>query len=87
MGRLILTRYNNITGKVEQLTLENVSLSALYIDDYGRQTSLIHLQRNDQRLVQESYIVTKITDQRLVEGIDYNEADSVKKWKSKKGVQ
>ena len=43
MGRLVLTRFNKRTCKVEQLTLENVNLSAHYIDNFGRPTTLIHL--------------------------------------------
>lgn len=34
--------------------------------------------------MQESYILTQVTDQRLVEGFDYNETDVFRQWKAKK---
>ncbi len=84
MGRLVLTRYNKLTGKVEQLTLNNVSLTAEYVDEFGCRTRLLVLYQNDERIMQESYILTQVTDQRLVEGFDYNETDVFRQWKAKK---
>lgn len=80
MGRLVLTRFNKRTCKVEQLTLENVNLSAHYIDNFGRPTTLIHLIADNPACVQKSYIITEVTDERLVEGIHYNASEAAQKW-------
>lgn len=71
MGRLVLTRFNKRKNKVEQVTIENVFLKADYFDSFGRRTRIIDLC-NDDMLVQNSYAVTRISDQRLVEDIDYH---------------
>lgn len=51
--------------------MDNVSLTAEYFDEFGRRTTVITLYANDERLVQQSYLITQVIDQRLVKGIDY----------------
>lgn len=71
MGRLVLTKFNNKTGKVEQKTIHNVRLTVEYIDEFGRRVTLLDLFPTDYNLIQKSYVITEITDIRLIEGIDY----------------
>jgi len=78
MGRLVLTRFNKIIGKVEQKIIDNVCLSAEYVDEFGRRTRILELYANDMRIAQQSYLITELTDQRLVEGIDYNVHKSIR---------
>ncbi len=78
MGRLVLTRFNRLTWKAEQLTIDNVELEAQYVDDFGRYTTIIKLKRDNPNCLQKSYVITEVVDQRLVEGIHYNQAEAVK---------
>lgn len=80
MGRLVLTRFNKLTWKAEQLTLDNVSMTAEYIDEFGRRTTLIRLASNNKACRQKSYLITEVTDERLVEGIHYNIGEAMQKW-------
>lgn len=87
MGRLVITRLNKLTWKIEQITLENIQLEIQYVDEFGRYSTLIKLKANNPDCLQKSFIITEVVDQRLVEGIHYNQSQIVKdKIKEKKIV-
>lgn len=71
MGKLVITWFNDKTFKVEQITIDDVNLTAEYVDEFGHRTTLVGLYANDQRLVQKDYYITDTTVLRMVKGIDY----------------
>lgn len=76
MGKLVLTWFNNQAWRVEQMTLENVNLTADYIDELGRRTTLMELRVDDQRIEQKDYFITDRTVLRMVKGIDYDKKEN-----------
>ncbi len=66
MGRLVLTRFNRLTWKAEQLTIDNVELEAQYVDDFGRYTTIIKLKRDNPNCLQKAMQLPKLSTNGLL---------------------
>lgn len=79
-GRLVITEYYKESNWIRrQRTLYNVNASVEFCDEYGRKCIILDIRDDPNSTTTRSYLVTRLIDHKLVNGVHYNQSEKMEK--------